>query len=191
VLKDVPKVAPPTTKRPSEEIVSGDESTSDVNEGFITDSSNGKTQLQTTTEGIKQFKGRDAAKKALLKEQQSERKVAALDRIANMEETKLKVIADLKLQVKAQNMIAMLNHPTIANNAALSSQMFDRIMAVINSEEQKNNENTDSDVRVDTRNAEAITEAAANEAIAIVDNMNANDDEGEVTLEDDDSDEED
>jgi hypothetical protein len=137
VLKDSAKAAAPSaSKRPSEEIESSE---GEANEGFITDSSpSGPTstskQLHEMTKGNKRFKGRDAAKKAELKEEQNARRVAALDKIATTEKSKLKVISNLKLQVKAQNMIAMLNHPSVTSNPILSNQLYNKIMSLINSD---------------------------------------------------------
>jgi hypothetical protein len=138
VLKDTEKVAPPkpTKKHPPEEISSSEDDCND-NEGFITDSSGPRVAsgiLNSTTKG-KRYKGQDAAKKSEAKAEANERKIAALDNIASTEKSKLKVIQGLKLQVKAQNMITMLNHPAIANNPTLSQRLYEKIMSAINEED--------------------------------------------------------
>jgi hypothetical protein len=133
ILKDTEKVAPPKEVRHPTDEITGEEETDD-NEGFITDSSSGnKSGLNSTTRSKKRstYQGRDAAKRDEQRAYHMEKRTSALDNIAATEKSKLKVIEDLKLQVQAQNMIAMLSHPSVQGNASLSNQMVQRIMAVM------------------------------------------------------------
>jgi hypothetical protein len=138
ILKDTAKAAPPSAvRRPSEEVTDASRNEDEEdNEGFLTDSADSRnstaTSLNTTTRGKqKSYKGRDAAKTALSKEEQQAKKVAALADFASTEKSKLQVIADLKLQVQAQNMIAMLSHPSVQTNQALADRMMNKILAVM------------------------------------------------------------
>ena len=156
LLRDTDKVrAPVAACRPSEEdddldstvgAELGNELSSgnDTNtEGYITDSASPDADRRIETSSTKShasisvtsrnnkrgtYQGRDAAKKQEAKERHMEKRIAALDSIATIERNKLKVIEDLKNQVRTQNMIAMLNHPTIVANQALSEQMMNKIL---------------------------------------------------------------
>jgi hypothetical protein len=143
VLKDTPKAAPPTaTKRPSEELNSDLETASrypsSPSDGFFTDSSsNGQVHVVLNALSTKRHKGHDAAKLAEAKEAEKQAKLEALQELKATEKEKLKLIGNLKVQVRVQNMIAMLNHPSVMNNPALSEQMFTCIMNVINVDERE------------------------------------------------------
>jgi hypothetical protein len=141
ILKDTEKVAlPREVRHPADELSTQEDQdmSTDVggdNEGFITDSSGSdkKTGLNSTTRSKKRttYQGRDAAKREEHRAYLMERRTSALDDIAATEKTKLKVIEDLKTQVQAQNMIAMLSHPSIQGNETLSNRMMKRIMDVM------------------------------------------------------------
>jgi hypothetical protein len=172
ILKDTEKVAPPQEARhPTDEMSGQDEEIHDTdNEGFITDSSgSNKSTLNSTTRGKKRssYQGRDAAKKDELRASHMDKKIKALDTIAATEKSKLKVIHDLKLQVQAQNMIAMLSHPTVQGNQALSDRMMSRIMAVMGVDENENEEDENTN-----NNNEIVTMLTAEEvATEVVDEI--------------------
>jgi len=134
VLKETGKLAEPSAaRRPTEEFRGVDTSESNSgedhtdqenNEGFMTDSSN--HNLNTTTKG--KHPGRDAAKRNESQMENMKKRTAALKSFAATEEKKLKVMQELRTQVHAQNMIAMLNHPTVTGNAPLSDKMAKSVM---------------------------------------------------------------
>jgi hypothetical protein len=174
VLKDTEKVAPPREVRhPTDEV---SESEADSNEGFITDSSAGASNnqgLNSTTKGKEKrftYQGRDAAKREEQKIYQMEKRIKALDSIAETEKSKLKVIRDLKLQVQAQNMIAMLSHPSIQGNEVLSNRMMARIMSIMGMEENKN--------PLDD-SAAKVAEEVADEIVDEMNNQNSDDENEE------------
>lgn len=81
-----------------------------------------------------EFKGQDAAKKDVTRAQHMAKKVEVLDQMAKTEKSELKAIDDLKSQVQAQNMMAVLNHPSVSGNPALSDKITSRIMTVMGHE---------------------------------------------------------
>ena len=126
VLKTTGKIAEPSiAQKPSDE-VGGDAEESnttnvedtDGNEGFITDSS-----LKPTTREGKKIKGRDSAKNAETRMDHLKRKTVALEAFADTEKKKLRVMEDIKTQVQTQNIIAMLNHPSVLGNQAVSDRL--------------------------------------------------------------------
>jgi len=130
VLKMTGKLAEPTAARkPSEEVA--DEDTppldTDGDEGFITDS----TAIKPTTKGKNKIivKGRDAAKRAELREDHMKKRTTALKAFADTEKKKLKVMEDVKVQVHTQNIIAMLNHPSVADNPAISERLVRQVLS--------------------------------------------------------------
>lgn len=60
-----------------------------------------------------------------------EQKRNTLADVAATEKSKLKVIEDSKTQVQTQNMIAMLNHPSVVATPTPSERMMSKIMGVM------------------------------------------------------------
>lgn len=137
VLKDTGKLAEPTAStRPSDEVRTQVENTSesDANEGFITDSS---TLKPRAGKGGKNFVGRDQAKKNEQREDYMKRKTIALEAFAGTEAKKLKVMEDIKTQVHTQNIIAMLGHPSVVGNHAVSDKLTKSVLKSLGLLEKK------------------------------------------------------
>jgi len=133
VLKQTGKLAEPTAVvQPSQQVTDGDAEAADAdteeneeNEGFITDSS-----LKATTKGKgnRTIKCCDAAKRLEEREAHMKRKTIALEAFADAEKKKLKVMEDTKTQVHTQNIVAMLNHPSIAENQSVSDRLVQGVL---------------------------------------------------------------
>ena len=136
-LKETEKVAAPVAAScPTEGFDSDDgfltDTAPNTSESDVSPAAGNVSTMATATKGNrKNHEGRDAAKREEAKQQQMETKIAALDDTVSTEKAKVKVIDDLKKQVQAQNMIAMLNHPSVAGNESLSKQMMTKIMDVM------------------------------------------------------------
>ena len=133
VLKETGKLAEPTpAMQPSQELAAQQQRSeesgtcTDENEGFITDSS--ALKATTRRSKTKSYSGRDAAKGKEKRELQLNKKVKALQSFARTKKKKLKVMNDIKTQVQTQNIVAMLSHPAVANNEAMSKRLARNVL---------------------------------------------------------------
>lgn len=146
LLKDTDKCSPPTQARhPTDQLHAeldavASDNENDENLNPVTPASRvSGAQLNSTTKGVFTGvgrQGRDAAKRHEAKDALMRKRTALFDNISKSEDKKIKTIEGLELQIKAQNMIAMLGHYQ-ATNPAMASRLEQRILETFGEEPQE------------------------------------------------------